>query len=55
MFQYIEYVEASIRGYSSWSLGPLITVQNIGYVKASTEGYSTESLGPLITSVLSAK
>jgi hypothetical protein len=38
-----------MQGYSTGSLGPLITVHSIGYVEASRQGYSTGSLGPLIT------
>jgi hypothetical protein len=37
-----------MQGYSTGSLGSLITVQYIGYIEASRQGYSTGSLGPLI-------
>jgi hypothetical protein len=38
-----------MQGYSTGTLGPLMTVQYIGYVEAFWQGYSMGSLGPLIT------
>jgi hypothetical protein len=34
-----------MQGYSTGSLGPLITVQYIGYTEAPRQGYSTSSFG----------
>jgi hypothetical protein len=47
--QFIFYLEASVHGYSTVSLGPIITVSYIGFVEASRQGYSMGSLGKLIT------
>jgi hypothetical protein len=38
-----------MKGYSTNSLGPLITVHYIGYVEASRQGYTAGNLVTLIT------
>jgi hypothetical protein len=38
-----------MQGYSTGSLGRLITVYYIVYVEATRQDYSTGSLGPFIT------